>query len=124
MPGQVVDEALGRRVLELPDEPDDGQRQHDGHVQDALVEAGATDLLVKEDSEENPDRRRDEQEEPEPQQVVLEGGPERLVLRQQVDVVGQADGLDIGDAADPVPTCEREKDGQDDRQPDEDEGDQ
>ena len=49
----AVDEALGRRVLELPDEADDGQRQDDRQVQRALVEAGAADVLVQEHGEED-----------------------------------------------------------------------
>ena len=62
-PEDVVDEALLRRVLELPDEADDGQRQDDRQVQRALVEAGEPDLLVEEHGEEDAERRGDEEEE-------------------------------------------------------------
>ena len=67
----AVDEALGRRVLQLPDEADDGQRQHDRQVQRALVEAAAADVLVEEDREEDAQRRGDQQEPGEPDEVVL-----------------------------------------------------
>ena len=48
--------------MELPDEADDGQRQHDRQVQRALVEARAADVLVEQHGEEDAERRRDEQE--------------------------------------------------------------
>ena len=50
------------RVLQLPDEADDGQRQHDRDEERALVDARAAHLAVEQDREEDADRRGDEHE--------------------------------------------------------------
>ena len=59
----------------------------------------------------------------EPDDVVGEGGKERLVHRDQVGVVVNADELDRAKAADPVPAREREDDRGDRRDDDEDDED-
>ena len=41
------------RVLQLPDEADDGQRQHDRDVERALVDARAAHLAIEQDREED-----------------------------------------------------------------------
>ena len=63
LPEDVVDEAVLRGVLELPDEPDQRERQDDRQVERGLVEARATDLAVEQDRDEDAERRGDEQEE-------------------------------------------------------------
>ena len=59
-PGQhLVEQPLALREHHaLPDEADDGEREHDREVVDALVDAGAADVLVEQVGEEHAERRR------------------------------------------------------------------
>ena len=116
-PEDVVEQALLRRVDELPDEADDGQREHDGQEEDALVDARATDLLVEQVGEQQPEHRRHEREEDQPDDVVAEGRPERRVDLEDLLVVAGADPLDRRDPADAVPAREREERGEERRDP-------
>ena len=75
-PEDAVDEPL-RGVHQLPDEPDDGQRQHDRDEERALVDARPAHLAIEQDREEDPDRGGDEHEHEEPQEVVPDRRPER-----------------------------------------------
>ena len=52
-----------------------------GRYSDALVDPGAADLLVQQHGHEHPDRRGDEQQEAQPDDVVLDGRPEGRVDR-------------------------------------------
>ena len=62
------------RVLELPDDPDDRQREHDRQVEHRLVEARAAELAVEQDGEQHPDRRGDEHQQGQPDEVVGRAG--------------------------------------------------
>ena len=84
---EVVDEAVGGRILQLPDEPDHRERQHDRNEEDALVDARAADLPVEQHRQEHAERRRDQAEERQPDQVVPDGRPEEQVLREEQLVV-------------------------------------
>ena len=114
----VVDEPL-RRVHLLPDEPDDRQRQDDRDEERALVDPRPAHLAVEQDREEDPDRRRDEHERQQPQDVVPDGRPEERIGREQLLVVLQADEVLRGQRADPTPVRERQAERGDRRQPDE-----
>ena len=80
-------------MLRLPDDADHGQRQDHREVEDVLVDAAAADLPVEQDGEEDADRRGDEHEERQPQQVVAERRPEERVLGEQERVVLEADDV-------------------------------
>ena len=114
----VVDEPL-RRVHLFPDEPDDRQRQDDRDEERALVDPRAAHLTVQQDGEEDPDRRRDEHERQQPQDVVPDGRPEERIGREQLLVVLQADEVLRGQRAGPTPVRERQAERGDRRQPDE-----
>jgi len=121
---QVVEQALLRRVDELPDEADDRQRQHHRQVQGALVDAGRPELLVELEGQEQPEGGRDQQEEHQPDEVVLHRRPERRVDGEDLPVVLQPDPLDGVQAADAVPAGERQRHRQHGRHPDEGEVEQ
>ena len=116
-PEDAVDEAL-RGVLELPDDPDDRQRQHDRDEEGALVEPRPAHLPVEQHRQEDADRCRDEDEHQQPQDVVPDRRPERLVRREQRLVVLEADevlGLEPGVA---LPVRKGQADREDGREPD------
>ena len=108
-----------RRVHLLPDEADDRQRQDDRDEERALVDPRAAHLTVQQDGEEDPDRRGDEDERQQPQDVVPDGRPEERIRREQLLVVLQADEVLRGQRADPTPVRERQAERGDRRQPDE-----
>jgi len=115
---QVVDQPLLRRVDELPDEADDRQRQHHRQVDGALVDARGLELLVELQGQEQPEGGRDQQEEHQPDEVVLHRRPERRVDGEHLPVVLQPDPLDGVKAADAVPAGERQRHRHEGRDPD------
>src|ERR1019366_10007927 len=92
----AVDEAVARdrRILELPDKSDDGERQHDRREEDALVDARPSERAIQAHGQEDSHRGRDAYEEEQPHQIVYYGWPEERICREQLDVVVQADELD------------------------------
>jgi hypothetical protein len=119
----VVDEPLLGCVLQPPDDADDRQRQDHGQVEDGLVEPGPADLAVEQDGEEHPDRRGDEHQERQPDDVVRERRPEERVRREQALVVLEPEELGrlLEGHPDPVPVGQGDEEGDDGRAPDEDE---
>src|SRR5262249_56819187 len=73
----VRDQALRRRVDELPDERDQCEREHDRQEEDALVDPRAAQVLVQLVRKEEAERRRHERQERQPDRIVLDRRPER-----------------------------------------------
>src|SRR5207248_4421746 len=94
------------------------ERENDGEEEDALVDPAAADPLVQLVREQEAERRRDEGEDSEPDQVVLHSLPERRIDRGDLAVVLGAHPVRVRDPADPVPVREREQDRPDRREPD------
>ena len=86
-----VEHAVVAGVDELGDEADHRQRQHHRQVERALVEAGEPDAPVEQHRAEQPERRRDQAEEGQPEHVVADRGPERRIGGGEVVVVLGAD---------------------------------
>ena len=103
-PGQhLVEQPLALREHHaLPDDADDGQREHDRDVVEALVDARAADALVEQVGEQDPERRRSEEQEHQ-QDDVVEDRREQLVVedREDLPVVAEPDESDVADGAMP-----------------------
>jgi hypothetical protein len=106
-PENAVQGAVVARVHELRDEPDDRERQHDGHVDHALVEPAEPQLLVQEPAKNSPSGVGDQAEEREPEQVVPQRRPERRVVVDDVVVVLAADPRDVADCRSTTRTTAR-----------------
>ena len=106
-----------REHRRLPDEADDGEREHDREVVDALVDPGAADVLVEQVGEEHADRRADR--EPEDEHEVVEQRREQVAVedREDLPVVLEADRADVGERREVVPLRERQPDGEHRRDP-------
>ena len=84
---------LSARVLEMPDDADDRQRQDHRQVEDASDRSGSPGCSrSSRTARRMPDGRRDEHEEPEPDEVVGDGRPEeRVRAAEQLLVVVESD---------------------------------
>ena len=100
---QAVQEALVGRVDEVaPDEADDGQREHHGHVQGALVEARAADVLVQQDRQEHAQRRGEHGNQTSQMMLCWSAGQKKRVLGEEDLVVPEPDPV-VRSSGSPMP---------------------
>src|SRR5450631_1287761 len=135
-PDQGVDETIVLGVDQLPDDADECQRQHDRQEQDALIDAAALDAAVDDDREQHAERGRDQDEDEQPDGVVLDRWPKvwRDLVVKRLGVILDAEkasgAWDAGQAAglarseemhtlDAAPLGERERHCRERRKPDE-----
>ena len=98
---------LGR--LQLPDEADERQRQHDRQIERRLINPRPAHLLVEQHRQEHPERGGDQEGHGQPDQVVSHGPPERRVDRRHVVRILQTQELGVTDRADAIPVVKESK---------------
>jgi hypothetical protein len=133
---QRVDEAVLLGVDELPDDADERQRQHHGEEEHALIDAAALDTAIDDDREQHAERGGDQDEDEQPDGVVLDCGPKvrcDLVVERLIVVLDAEEAARVRDAGqtarlarreemhalDAAPLGERQRDGRERRKPNE-----